>query len=34
MIYLKPVDYKHLCLRETLRLFGRLPVKIPDSKAQ
>jgi len=29
MMYLKPVDWKHLCLREAIRLFGRLPRPIP-----
>lgn len=32
MMYLKPVDWKHLCLRETIRMFRKLPVPISIQK--
>ena len=34
MMYLKPVDWRHLCLREVVRLFRRLPRPIPIERAQ
>lgn len=32
MMYLKPVDFPHLCLRETLRMTRRLPTPISIEK--
>lgn len=34
MMYLKPVDYRHLCLREMLRLLGKLPTPIPSESPE
>ena len=34
MMYLKPVDWRHLCLREAVRLFRKLPHPISIERAQ